>query len=447
MADFSTMSTKELLTERKARWDEANEIVQKAKREGRDMLATDNERYDTLVDKVEKLDAAVNARRESTSRVDAHNRLAERLSDSAGRQSGFSRNLIDRSRNDLQVWMGQKQVSLSGESAPDWGDDGASAFAKLSQLGTAEYEQSFSRFITSGERLGMQVGVASKGGYLAPTTMLGNLIKFLDDTVIMRKLGSKFSLPNAASMGAVSWDTDPGDADWTAEVPASDLSEDNSATIGKRELIPHLITKLVKVSQQLMAASLLDLEGLLVQRLGYKFGVTEEKAFLLGTGSQQPLGVFTASNDGVPTSRDVLTVGSATAVDFDDLINLKGSVKQQYQQSGIFIVSRPLLTMLRKVKTTTYYSWQPSVQLGQPDMILGSPYYQSEYVPSTFTAGNYTAMFCDPSFYWIADSLELQIQRLTELFTLKNQIGLKAMKATDGMPVLAEAFARLKQKP
>ena len=68
----------------------------------------------------------------------------------------------------------------------------------------------------------------------------------------------------------------------------------------------------------------------------------------------------------------------------------------------------------------------------------------SEYVPNTFTTGLYTGVLADWRFYWIADALDMTVQRLVELYARSNQIGFIGRKETDGMPVLAEAFARVK---
>jgi HK97 family phage major capsid protein len=69
----------------------------------------------------------------------------------------------------------------------------------------------------------------------------------------------------------------------------------------------------------------------------------------------------------------------------------------------------------------------------------------SEFAPNTFTASQYVAIVGDfKAGYYIVDSLQLEIEILTELFTLKNQQGVLGRKETDGMPVLEEAFSRLK---
>ena len=49
----------------------------------------------------------------------------------------------------------------------------------------------------------------------------------------------------------------------------------------------------------------------------------------------------------------------------------------------------------------------------------------------------------DFRYYWIADALDMQIQRLVELYARTNQTGFIGRLETDGMPVLEEAFVRL----
>jgi HK97 family phage major capsid protein len=68
----------------------------------------------------------------------------------------------------------------------------------------------------------------------------------------------------------------------------------------------------------------------------------------------------------------------------------------------------------------------------------------SEYAPNTFTASQYVGILGDFSYVWIADSLQMEMQRLEELFASTNQVGLIGRLESDGMPVLSEAFVRVK---
>ena len=105
---------------------------------------------------------------------------------------------------------------------------------------------------------------------------------------------------------------------------------------------------------------------------------------------------------------------------------------------------RDTLKIIRKFKDGNgQYLWSPGLSGGMPNTILDRPYVLSEFAPNTFTTGLYVLILGDFSRYWIADSLDLTVRVLPDLFTLKNQIGIKGQKNTDGMPVLEEAFQRL----
>lgn len=308
-----------------------------------------------------------------------------------------------------------------------------------------QYREAALDYYRNANARGMSISSDIQGGYLTTTQFATDLIKFVDDEVQIRKLATVMTLGQAVSLGVPSWDTDPGDADWTAEVPSSDLSEDDSARVGGRNMIPHLFTKLVKISTALLQAAVIDPEQLLLQRLGYKFAVTEEKAYLTGSGAQRPLGLFTASDQGISTSRDVSTSNSTTAIAADNLFECFYTLKPQYQAVATWLFHRDAIKQIRKLKDSqNQYLWQPGLAGGQPNTILDRPYVQCENAPNTFTASQYVGIVGDFKKYWIVDSMQITIQRLAELFALKNQVGFVGRKMTDGAPVLEEAFVRVK---
>jgi HK97 family phage major capsid protein len=214
---------------------------------------------------------------------------------------------------------------------------------------------------------------------------------------------------------------------------------------GKREFACNPFAKRIKISKSLIGKSALPIEDIVRQRLAYKFGITEEKAYMTGNGTGKPLGIFVASSDGIPTSRDVSDGNTTAAITFDGLINAKFSLKEQYLRRSNWLFHRDAIKMLAKIKDEEgRYVWIASVVAGQPDQLLGRSFNMSEYAPNTFTAGQYVGAIGDFSFYWIVDALDLQIQRLVELYAETNQIGFIARKEGDGMPVMPYAFARIK---
>ena len=290
----------------------------------------------------------------------------------------------------------------------------------------------------------LQAGTDSAGGYIVlPEKFVPQLIKAVDNLVFMRGLATKFSVPDAASLGAPYLAADPADADWTTELLIG--SEDSTMSFGKRSLQPQPFAKLIKVSDKLLRSASLGAENLVMDRLAYKFAVTEEQAFMTGSGSGRPLGVFTASSDGISTGRDYSTGNTTTSITFDGLIGAKYNVKSQYQSKGVWVFHRDAVAQIAKLKDGNgQYIWQPSKQVGDPDRLLGNAVYQSEYASNTFTTGLYVGLFGDFSNYWIADALSMRMQRLVELYAATAQVGFIGRAEVDAMPVLEEAFSRVK---
>ena len=336
-----------------------------------------------------------------------------------------------------------KSTEERGKSGDPDAEKRTAAFRKAILLGESRLNGEELRYLMPEQR-GLTAGNDVAAGFLnAPPEFVKVLIQRVKDLVFIREMATIFPLTSGVSMGAPSLETDVDDADWTGEVNAA--SEDTGLGFGRRELTPHALSKLVKISNKLLRSAAMDPETIVMDRLSYKFGITMEKGYLLGTGSQQPLGVFTASNDGVPTSRDVSTGNTATSITMDGLIAAKYSLKAQYQGKAVWLFHRDAIKQISTLKDGDgRYLWQPSTQVGQADMLFGRPLKMSEYVPNTFTASQYVGMFADFSHYWIADSLNLQFQRLNELYAVNNQIGFIGRLETDGMPVLPEAFARVK---
>jgi HK97 family phage major capsid protein len=88
------------------------------------------------------------------------------------------------------------------------------------------------------------------------------------------------------------------------------------------------------------------------------------------------------------------------------------------------------------------YMLRESMGHGEADTIFGIPVALSRYAPNTFTTGLYFGILGDLSYYWIADSLDLRIERDESVYRLTDQVGFFARAEDDGMPVLAEAFVR-----
>jgi HK97 family phage major capsid protein len=320
---------------------------------------------------------------------------------------------------------------------------------------SAAYRGAFGSYLRGGSQAlnaeevrALQADNDTIGGFLlAPMQFVNELIQAIDNLVWVRQWSTKYTVSNSDSLGAPVLTADPADADWTTELATG--SEDSTMAFGRRELTPHPLAKRIKVSRKLLR-KVPNAEGLVRDRLAYKFAVTEEKAFLTGTGSGQPLGVFVASSDGISTGRDISTGNTTTAITVDGLISAKYGLKQQYWRNAKWLFHPDAVAQIAKLRDlsggagTGQYLWQPSISAGVPDTLQSFPVFQSYYVPNTFTTGLYVGILGDFSNYWIADSTAMEMQRLVELYAETNQVGMIGRLESDGMPVLEEAFVRVK---
>jgi HK97 family phage major capsid protein len=391
---------------------EMRALMDKASAEKRDLSNEELASHGAMFDKQEglRLQIVAEERQVEVDRANAGRDIESQRS--KGKTGGEERSMVDLQMTGFRSYLRGGMGALNGE--------GAEEFRAL------------------------QAGNNVEGGYLiAPEQFVSSLIQAVDNAVFIRGRATKYRLTSSTSMGAPSLDTDMDDAEWTTELGTG--SEDTALRFGKRELRPRPVAKRIKVSKTLLRVGALPIEQIIMQRLAYKFGITQEKAFLTGSGSGQPLGVFTASNDGIGTARDVSTGNTATAITFDGLIEAKFSVKSQYWPKADWLFHRDAVKQITKIKDGDgQYLWRQSVRDGEPDTLMGRPLMISEYAPNTFTTGLYAGLFGDFSHYWIADALDMQVQRLTELYAETNQDGFIGRLESDGAPVLAEAFARVK---
>jgi len=131
-------------------------------------------------------------------------------------------------------------------------------------------------------------------------------------------------------------------------------------------------------------------------------------------------------------------------VTVDNLIDLVYSLKSPYRKNAVFLMKDITVSGIRKLKDANgAYLWQPSVQAGEPDRLLGYPLYTSPYVPAVEAAALPVA-FGDFSNYWIADRLGRTVQRLNELYAGNGQTGFLGVQRVDGKVILAEGIKLLK---
>ena len=273
------------------------------------------------------------------------------------------------------------------------------------------------------------------GGYLVPEEFEHDIVTGLDAVNVIRSLAKVITthhdrkIPIAVGHSA---------ATWTAENTA--YTESNP-TFGQKQIDAFKLTDLLRISVELLQDAEFDMESYIAAEIARAFGIAEEQAFCVGTGVGQPTGIFTANGGAVG-----VTAAAANAITLDEMISLVYALKSPYRKNAKFLMNDATVALVRKLKDGNgAYLWQPSVQAGQPDKLLGYDLYTSPYAP-TVGAGAYAIAFGDFKNYWIGDRAGRTVQRLNELYATNGQVGFVATERVDGKVILPEGIQLLQMK-
>lgn len=274
----------------------------------------------------------------------------------------------------------------------------------------------------------LQEGVDADGGYLVPEEYDSRLNDVLEEENIMRKLGTKITTSGDHKINIAA--TKPAAA-WIEEGGALTFGD---AAFDQILLDAHKLHVAIKVTEELLYDNAFGLESYIIAQFGKALSNAEEDAFLNGTGTGQPLGLFAETGGGTVAD----TVDALAA---DDVINLVYALKRPYRKNARFIMNDKTVAQIRTFKDNNgAYMWQPALTQGEPDRLLGYEVYTSPYAPADAIA------FGDYKYYNIGDRGTRSFKQLTELFAGNGMIGFVAKERVDGKLVLSEAVQILKIK-
>ena len=276
----------------------------------------------------------------------------------------------------------------------------------------------------------LQVGTDSEGGYITAEEFEKQIVLALAEENIFRKIakvittGSDRNIPIESSIST---------AAWIAEEGAFGTSSD--PVFARVTLSAYKAGLIVKVSEELMQDSIFDVESYVAGEIGRAIGILEEAAFAAGDGSGKPTG----ANGGTAG----VTAASTSAITSDELIDLYHSVDRNSRAKGTFVMKDSTLKVTRKLKDgDNQYMWQPGLQAGEPDKLLGKPLYSCDGLDA-IGAAKKVILFGDFSKYVIADRKGMTVQRLNELYAANGQIGIRVQRRVDGKLLQADAVKHL----
>lgn len=321
----------------------------------------------------------------------------------------------------------------------------------------AEHKSAWLKWVRKGddagladiERKAMNVGTPADGGYAVPIQQDRDIMRLLTDLSPMRQVCRVMTVGTEdyrklVNLGGTA-------SGWVGETDA------RPATAGPTlaQLKPSFgeLYANPEVTQKALDDIFFNVEGELSQDISESFAVLEGKAFLSGTGTNQPVGLLTAKTsaeaDSARAFGTVQHIATGVADNFpakdpaDILIDLIYSMKAGYRTGAQFMVNSMTLAAMRKWKDGQgNYIWQPAMQNGQPGSIFGYGYVTNEDMPSA-GAGAIPVVFANfQQAYVIFD--RVGIRSLRDPYTNKPFVGFYTTKRVGSMIANTQAVKFLK---
>lgn len=318
-----------------------------------------------------------------------------------------------------------------------------SAFVAMARHGNLES-------LSADERKALSAGSDPDGGYLLPAATVGRTVSRIYERSVLRRLASVITISTDALEGMT--DNDEADAGWVSEMGTRD--DTGTPQVGKYRIEAHEMYAQPKITQKLIDDAATNVEAWLSGKVGDKFARVEGDAYINGNGVGKPRGLATyttaATGDDTRAWGQFEHVVSGTNGAFnsttkmDPLQDLIGAMRNEYLQRAQWLMRREVRTALRKLKEATNdrYLWEPGLQVGQPDRLMGYPVNVDQYMPALAT-GSLSLAFGDfAEAFVIVDRMGMRTLR--DPFTAKPYVRFYTTRRTGSGAVNFEAIKFLK---
>jgi HK97 family phage major capsid protein len=270
-------------------------------------------------------------------------------------------------------------------------------------------------------------GTTTAGGHTVPVTFYGQLMAHLIEVSGLMMAGP--TVLNTASGETIEMPVTTAHSTATLTPEATALTESDPA-FAKRSLGAYKYGVLLQISSELLSDTGVDLEGYLSMQAGRALGNAFGADAVTGNGSSKPTGVMTTATTGKTGA-----TGAAGAFTADDLIDLYYSVISPYRNSTScgWLMRDATLGAARKLKDLQgQYLWQPSIQEGAPDTLLGKPVHTDPNVAAVALSAKSVA-FGDFSQYFVRMAGGVRFERSDDYAFNSDLVTYRAIIRADGL--------------
>lgn len=394
----------------------------------------------TTLELIQKREAHIAAMKEAAKKAEAARAKGESASEY---DAEFDRAEADERDLSQQISRAQRLDQIAKEEAENHLERQEERHEKPNFDKAAQYADAFRAWFTRGDQgitseqralllehrgTNSQVsGTTTLGGYTVPTGFLPELIRAMKDYSGIAQAARFLNTESGNVLYVPTEDDTTTEANLIAEAAAITVQD---LTFGQKQLDAYKYATQMKVSWELMQDSAFDMDAETRAVFGPRFGRALNSSCTIGTGSSQPNGAVTASSLGKAAA-------SATAITFNEIIDLFHSVDPAYRmsQSCGFMLHDSILSALKKIQLGSgdiTPLWLPSVRDDKPDTILGKPYWLNQAMASALTTGQKVMLFGDFNYYVIRMVQQLLILRLNERYADNGLVGFIGYMRWDG---------------
>lgn len=248
-----------------------------------------------------------------------------------------------------------------------------------------------------------------KGGYTVPTQMRNTII---DSMKAYGGIASVAQVLTTSTGQDITWSTSDGTTEEGELLAENAAATEGDVTFGTAILgAKKLSSKIIRVSNELLQDSGVDIEAYLAARIAQRIGRGEAKYLVQGTGAgtpQQPKGLVTSVTGTTPT-------GNATSFQWQEMNTLKHSLDPAYRGGPNFrwaFNDTTLQFIEEMVDDQKRPLWLPDIVGGTPATVMGIPYVIDQAIDS---------IAASKKFIFLGDFNRFIVRRVTYM-TLKRLV-------------------------
>ena len=276
---------------------------------------------------------------------------------------------------------------------------------------TEDIRRAYDQYLRSGhERYELNDVSLDSMGYLLPQRLEARLVNAMNTISVLRPLCTEITTNGDSALPIVN---SHGKSAWVPDGYPIPMVQD---TFDKVNLNSHKLAAIIRVTNELLEDSAVDIEAYLAATFADRLAVSEEEAFITGDGADKPLGLIHQAKVGSMAE-------SAGSLSVEDVLNLIFSVPEKHRRNGVLLMNdNTLLALYKQCTEQGKNLWLGKTNDGKDDTFFGYRIVRCASMPDA-ASGSMPILFGDFKQVYINNNGDRSIKRLDQLFITNDHVG------------------------